>query len=349
MSRRHGTVSRLRLTLVTCPRCAILRIGHGRPDLIDLRHQAERVVGVLPARDRRRARAPRLRADRPASRAEGGARRARARARPTSATCCSRTSTSTTRAPPGRSSASTPGCACTSPRSARRTSSTRAGSRRARAASTASFDLLWGELAPVPEENVEVVGDRVVGLECFPSPGHASHHVCYLHADGTLYAGDAAGVRIQPGRYVLPVSPPPDLDVEAWFRTFEEIERRQPERLALTHFGVADSPSEHLALVREPSSRGGRARERRSTRRRGSRPRARPRRRGRRGRGRALGAGRPALAVLRRDEAVLGQAARSGRLGPLAATRVPPALRRPGVSFLGNAMAPSRSRSRSST
>ena len=43
-----------------------------------------------------------------------------------------------------------------------------------------SFDRLWGELAPVPEENVAVVGDRVLGLDCFPSPGHASHHVCYL-------------------------------------------------------------------------------------------------------------------------------------------------------------------------
>jgi glyoxylase-like metal-dependent hydrolase (beta-lactamase superfamily II) len=114
-----------------------------------------------------------------------------------------------------------------------------------------AFDILWGELAPVPAGNVEVVGDRVTGLECFPSPGHASHHVCYLHEDGTLYAGDAAGVRIQPGRYALPVCPPPDLDVEGWFHTFEEIERRRPERLALIHFGVAESPSEHLALVRD--------------------------------------------------------------------------------------------------
>ena len=114
-----------------------------------------------------------------------------------------------------------------------------------------AFDILWGELAPVPEANIDLVGDRVLGLDCFPSPGHASHHVCYLHADGTLYAGDAAGVRIQPQRYVLPVSPPPEVDVEAWFRTFEEIERRRPERLALVHFGVAGSPSEHLALARE--------------------------------------------------------------------------------------------------
>jgi glyoxylase-like metal-dependent hydrolase (beta-lactamase superfamily II) len=114
-----------------------------------------------------------------------------------------------------------------------------------------AFDPLWGELAPVPEENVQTVGSRVVGLDCFPSPGHASHHVCYLHDDGTLYAGDAAGVRIGPGRLVLPASPPPDSDVEGWFRTFEEIEHRKPERLALIHFGVFDSPSEHLLLARE--------------------------------------------------------------------------------------------------
>jgi glyoxylase-like metal-dependent hydrolase (beta-lactamase superfamily II) len=114
-----------------------------------------------------------------------------------------------------------------------------------------AFDDLWGELAPVPEENVREVGDRVLGLECFPSPGHASHHVCYVHADGTLYAGDAAGVRVVPGRYVLPVCPPPDVEVEAWFRTFEEIERRRPERLALIHFGVVESPSEHLLMARE--------------------------------------------------------------------------------------------------
>ncbi len=67
----------------------------------------------------------------------------------------------------------------------------------------------------MPEKNVHVVGDDVVGLACFPTPGHASHHVSYLTADGTLYAGDAAGVRIVPGRYVIPVSPPPDFDPEA--------------------------------------------------------------------------------------------------------------------------------------
>jgi len=113
-----------------------------------------------------------------------------------------------------------------------------------------AFDTLWGGLAPVPQENVHIAGERVVGLECFPTPGHASHHVSYLDGDGTLYAGDAAGVRIQPSRYVMPPTPPPDLDVEAWELSIGEIERRTPERLALIHFGVADDPPQHLASLR---------------------------------------------------------------------------------------------------
>ena len=114
-----------------------------------------------------------------------------------------------------------------------------------------AFDSLWGELAPVPEENVRPVSDRVLGLECFPTPGHASHHVCYLGADGVLYAGDAAGVRIQPSRVVTPPTPPPEFDLDAWNATLDEIERRAPARLALVHFGVAEDPREHLAQLRE--------------------------------------------------------------------------------------------------
>jgi glyoxylase-like metal-dependent hydrolase (beta-lactamase superfamily II) len=113
-----------------------------------------------------------------------------------------------------------------------------------------AFDDLWGELAPVPEENVHVAGDRVAGLECFPSPGHASHHVCYFDGE-TVYAGDAAGVRIQPHRSVLPPTPPPEAEVEEWYRTLEQIERREPRRLALIHFGVADDVSRHLTELRE--------------------------------------------------------------------------------------------------
>jgi glyoxylase-like metal-dependent hydrolase (beta-lactamase superfamily II) len=118
-----------------------------------------------------------------------------------------------------------------------------------------TFDPLWGELVPVPAENVHAVGGRVLGFDCFPSPGHASHHVCYLDTDGTLFAGDAAGVRIPPSRFAMPPTPPPDIDLEAWERTFGEIERRSPERLALVHFGLVDDPESHLAELRDRLAR----------------------------------------------------------------------------------------------
>jgi glyoxylase-like metal-dependent hydrolase (beta-lactamase superfamily II) len=108
-----------------------------------------------------------------------------------------------------------------------------------------SFDALWGELAPVPEACIRIADGDVLGWEAFPTPGHASHHVCYLR-DGALLAGDACGVRVQPSRYVLPVAPPPDIDVEAWHSTIAEIGRRAPDRLALIHFGVATDVADHL-------------------------------------------------------------------------------------------------------
>jgi glyoxylase-like metal-dependent hydrolase (beta-lactamase superfamily II) len=107
------------------------------------------------------------------------------------------------------------------------------------------FDTLWGELAPVPESNVRIAGSDVLGWDCFPTRGHASHHISYFR-DGTLLAGDAAGVRMPGSRYVLPVSPPPDIDVEVWHETADAIRARAPERLALIHFGVHEDVSSHL-------------------------------------------------------------------------------------------------------
>jgi glyoxylase-like metal-dependent hydrolase (beta-lactamase superfamily II) len=113
------------------------------------------------------------------------------------------------------------------------------------------FDELWGELAPVPAGNVHVAGDSVLGLECFPAPGHASHHVVYVDGDGTALCGDAAGARIDPAALVLPPTPPPDVDVTAWHETIAELERRGPERLALVHFGVFEDVARHLDALRE--------------------------------------------------------------------------------------------------
>jgi glyoxylase-like metal-dependent hydrolase (beta-lactamase superfamily II) len=112
------------------------------------------------------------------------------------------------------------------------------------------FDRLWGELVPVPVENVRTIGEQVLDLEAFPTPGHASHHVSFLGRDGSCYTGDAAGVHIPPGRYVAPVAPPPDIDVEAWERTIDAIDERRASRLLLGHFGAVEDPASHLAELR---------------------------------------------------------------------------------------------------
>jgi len=58
------------------------------------------------------------------------------------------------------------------------------------------MDRLWGEMLPVPEGNLRVLtgGERVVGgaFEVAYTPGHASHHVCYLHEDTAFVATWAA-------------------------------------------------------------------------------------------------------------------------------------------------------------
>jgi glyoxylase-like metal-dependent hydrolase (beta-lactamase superfamily II) len=108
-----------------------------------------------------------------------------------------------------------------------------------------AFDSLWGELVPIPESNVRIAAGDVLGWEPFPTRGHASHHISYF-MNGTLLVGDAAGVRMQGAEYVLPVSPPPDIDIEEWHRTATAIRAREPDRLALIHFGVHDDVGAHL-------------------------------------------------------------------------------------------------------
>jgi hypothetical protein len=57
-------------------------------------------------------------------------------------------------------------------------------------------------------------------------------------------------VRIQPSAFVLPPTPPPEVDLDAWEHTLDEIDARSPERLALIHFGVADDVERHLGELR---------------------------------------------------------------------------------------------------
>jgi glyoxylase-like metal-dependent hydrolase (beta-lactamase superfamily II) len=116
------------------------------------------------------------------------------------------------------------------------------------------MERLWGEVAPVPEENLHPLsgGEEMLGFEVAYTPGHASHHVSYLHTDsGRAFVGDTAAVRIPPSPFVMPPTPPPDIDLELWNQSIERILEWTPSSLGLTHFGAVDQPKPHLELVRE--------------------------------------------------------------------------------------------------
>ena len=115
---------------------------------------------------------------------------------------------------------------------------------------------MWGEFVPVPEERMHVLAGgetlRIAGdsFEVAYTPGHAKHHVSYLH-EGTAFVGDVGGVRIEADTPTLPPTPPPDIDVEAWHRSLELIRAWRPERLAITHFGAYDDPEQQLDELAE--------------------------------------------------------------------------------------------------
>ena len=116
------------------------------------------------------------------------------------------------------------------------------------------LEYLWGRILPVPEANIRVLrgGETVLGMEVAYTPGHASHHVCYLHREsGTAFVGDVAACVIPPSRLVMPPTPPPDIDVETWEASLDAVAAWEPQRLALTHFGAIEEPAAHLEAVRE--------------------------------------------------------------------------------------------------
>lgn len=114
------------------------------------------------------------------------------------------------------------------------------------------MDRLWGEVLPIPEANVVTLsgGERMGRFEVRYAPGHASHHVVYLHEDGDAFVGDATGVRITPASYVRPPTPPPEIDLEAWSETLDTIAAAAPCRLMLTHFGAFEDVDRQIGELR---------------------------------------------------------------------------------------------------
>jgi len=108
----------------------------------------------------------------------------------------------------------------------------------------ADMDRLWGDFMPVPPGRVKVLkGDEHIvasgrELHVAYTPGHASHHVSYFDTSSRVaFVGDTAGIRRGTGSYVMPPTPPPDIDLDAWRHSEDRILAWDPDTLFLTHFG----------------------------------------------------------------------------------------------------------------
>jgi glyoxylase-like metal-dependent hydrolase (beta-lactamase superfamily II) len=110
------------------------------------------------------------------------------------------------------------------------------------------MERLWGDMHPVPEDRLRVLsgGERIGPWRVEYTPGHASHHVSFLHEPtGTALVGDVAGGRIDGGP-ILPPTPPPDIDLEAWHESLRTVAAWEPERLAITHYGTWEDVGFHI-------------------------------------------------------------------------------------------------------
>ena len=99
------------------------------------------------------------------------------------------------------------------------------------------------------------------GMRVAYTPGHASHHVCYLHEEsGTrLRRRRRRRAASRPRTCVVPPTPPPDIDIEAWERSLDVVESWRPDRLALTHFGAVEEPEPHIGAGPPAPAGSGRA------------------------------------------------------------------------------------------
>src|SRR6185295_307846 len=95
----------------------------------------------------------------------------------------------------------------------------------------ADMDRLWGEVRPVPRELVVSLagGERIDAagrdLVVAYTPGHASHHISFYNADsGVAFVGDTAGICLGRAAFVLPPTPPPDIDPDAWRASLALVE-----------------------------------------------------------------------------------------------------------------------------
>lgn len=113
------------------------------------------------------------------------------------------------------------------------------------------MDELWGEMKPIPAQQLIQVADNQVieigdlTIKSLHTPGHAKHHIAWQVEDA-IFTGDVAGVKIDQGP-VVPPCPPPDINLEDWKTSIALLRKAKPTALYLTHYNKVEDIDKHLS------------------------------------------------------------------------------------------------------
>ena len=119
------------------------------------------------------------------------------------------------------------------------------------------MDQLWGELLPIPPDQVNLLQDNDEihfgdwMLKALDTPGHANHHMSYL-LDGVCFSGDVGGVHLPGVPAVRLPTVPPEFHIEKWRQSIQRFRSETIHTFATTHFGLHEDARWHLdAIERE--------------------------------------------------------------------------------------------------
>jgi glyoxylase-like metal-dependent hydrolase (beta-lactamase superfamily II) len=112
---------------------------------------------------------------------------------------------------------------------------------------------VYGVILPVPGENINVL-DRVPfgsGIKVIPTPGHASHHQCYVFKNW-FFAGELFGAHLpsDQGLYLRPATPQRFI-LEDYLTSMELVEPYLTDTICFAHYGSIGNSKTVLATARK--------------------------------------------------------------------------------------------------
>lgn len=115
--------------------------------------------------------------------------------------------------------------------------------------------LKYGTIEPVPQDRLLVAKDGMLldlgemEIEILDTPGHASHHLCFVdRKEGRLFLGDAAGVYVR--GLIIPDTPLP-FNLEQTLTSLDRLIRLGATTLYYAHFGYATHARDKLRYYKQ--------------------------------------------------------------------------------------------------